>query len=360
MRRRIFIAAGGVLALGGAAAAAVGFGGSSGGTPKRSTQPAKTADVTRATLTDFEEVDGELGHGEQFTLRSAGGQGVVTWLPPIGSTVDRGRPLYRVNNEPVVLLLGELPLYRALAPGTEGPDVRQLEDNLKALGHTGFTADEKFNAATATAVRRWQKDLKVAETGVVAPGQIVYASGPIRVAEHKLRVGDAAAGEVLGFTGTIRKVIINLPMSRQRYAAIGVAVRVTLPDGKPLQGLVEGVGTVASSPSGGESSGPGGGGGGPATIEVTVSLADQGAIGALQQGPVKVRFVAEEREDVLTVPVAALVALSEGGYGVQVVDGAPAHSTARYVAVETGMFAGGRVEVRGGGLEPGMKVGVPK
>ena len=50
-----------------------------------------------------------------------------------------------------------------------------------------------------------------------------------------------------------------------------------------------------------------------------------------------------ERKDVLTVPVAALVVLREGGYGVEVVDG----GTSRYVAVKTGLFADGRVEVTG-------------
>ena len=58
----------------------------------------------------------------------------------------------------------------------------------------------------------------------------------------------------------------------------------------------------------------------------------------------------------LTVPVAALVALAEGGYGVEVVDG----RRTRYVAVETGLFAGGRVEVTGDGLAEGMTVGMPR
>jgi multidrug efflux system membrane fusion protein len=65
--------------------------------------------------------------------------------------------------------------------------------------------------------------------------------------------------------------------------------------------------------------------------------------------------VAGEREDVLTVPVAALLALREGGYGVEVVEG----TSTRIVAVDTGLFAGGRVEVTGEGLTEGMTVGMP-
>jgi hypothetical protein len=55
------------------------------------------------------------------------------------------------------------------------------------------------------------------------------------------------------------------------------------------------------------------------------------------------------------VPVGALLALAEGGYGVQVVDG----STTRYLPVSTGMFGNGLVEISGDGVREGMTVGVP-
>jgi membrane fusion protein, multidrug efflux system len=61
-----------------------------------------------------------------------------------------------------------------------------------------------------------------------------------------------------------------------------------------------------------------------------------------------------ERKDVLTVPVGALLALAEGGYGLEVVEG----STTRIVAVETGLFADGKVEVSGSGIADGTTVGV--
>jgi hypothetical protein len=52
---------------------------------------------------------------------------------------------------------------------------------------------------------------------------------------------------------------------------------------------------------------------------------------------------------VLAVPVGALVALSEGGYAVQLTGN-------RLVAVETGMFAKGMVEVTGDGIAEGDEV----
>jgi len=71
---------------------------------------------------------------------------------------------------------------------------------------------------------------------------------------------------------------------------------------------------------------------------------------------VTVNFTSQQHKNVLAVPVAALLALSEGGYGVQVVQG----SSSRIVAVETGLFADGRVEISGPGISAGMSVGVPQ
>src|SRR5262249_7306976 len=93
-----------------------------------------------------------------------------------------------------------------------------------------------------------------------------------------------------------------------------------------------------------------------ASIPVTVDITDQQALGTLEGGPVDVDFASQRREGVLTVPVAALLALPEGAYGVEIVKARPT----RVVAVKTGLFAAGRVEVSGGGLDVGMKVGVPK
>jgi len=71
---------------------------------------------------------------------------------------------------------------------------------------------------------------------------------------------------------------------------------------------------------------------------------------------VSVTMQSETHKNVLSVPVEALLALKEGGYGLQVVEG----DSTRIIAVEVGMFASGRVEVSGGGVAAGMKVGVPR
>jgi hypothetical protein len=88
---------------------------------------------------------------------------------------------------------------------------------------------------------------------------------------------------------------------------------------------------------------------------ITVAIPDQAALGGLDGGHVDVRYVASERKDVLTVPVAALLALAEGGYGLEIVH----NGRTQLVAVTVGMFAEGRVEVSGPLIDAGTVVGMP-
>jgi peptidoglycan hydrolase-like protein with peptidoglycan-binding domain len=337
-----------LLTVGGGTVAAFGFGGAAEQPTGSSTTPPNTAKVTRTTLTETADVDGTLGYGTTTAVNGAG-TGRVTWLPPLGSTVERGQPVYKVDERPVVLLYGTVPMYRTLASGVTGGDVKQFEQNLAALGYKGFTVDETYNAATAAAVKAWQKALGLAQTGTLTPEAVVYAPGAIRIAEHKAGTGAPAGGPVLTCTGTIRQVSIDLELAYRGLATAGASVTVKLPDKSTVAGTVASVGRVAETQT--DSSGKS-----TTTVEVIVSIADQSKLGSLDESPVAVAFVASQHKDVLTVPIVALLALAEGGYGVQVVDG----GSTRIVAVETGMFAGGRVEISGDGITTDTVVGVPK
>ena len=59
-------------------------------------------------------------------------RGTYTELPDAGDEVDCGDVLYRVDDDPVLLLCGAVPAYRDLHDGDEGNDVRQLNRNLHA------------------------------------------------------------------------------------------------------------------------------------------------------------------------------------------------------------------------------------
>jgi len=85
----------------------------------------------------------------------------------------------------VPLLYGRLPAWRPLSVGVDdGPDVRQLERNLVALGHDpdrDITVDDHFTRATGAAVRRWQEAAGLEETGSFEQGDAVWQPGPVRV-----------------------------------------------------------------------------------------------------------------------------------------------------------------------------------
>ncbi|MGH8777429.1 MAG: peptidoglycan-binding protein, partial [Jiangellaceae bacterium] len=315
-----------------------------------STTAPATADVTRGTLVETKQVDGTLGYGDPDTLAGQL-QGILTRLPAEGATVTRGQRLYAVDEQPVILMYGTLPAYRALKTGDSGGDVRQLEQNLRALGYTGFTVDDSYTAATADAVRDWQDDLGLTETGTVEPGRVVFLPSAVRVAEHKSEVGQPAGGAVFTYTGTARLVTVDLDVNDRRIARKGAPVAIELPGGQTASGTVASVGAVAHAAEN-ESQAPESK---KSTVDVIVAVKDTKQLGDLAQGPVRVRFVAGERKNVLTVPVVALLALREGGYGVEVVTG----SGTQVVEVELGLFADGRVEITGKDISEGTKVRVP-
>jgi peptidoglycan hydrolase-like protein with peptidoglycan-binding domain len=334
-----------LVAVGGVAiAAALGIGGEEPGQAAGTGLPPDTTQVTRATLTQTQQVAGTLGYGAPTTV-TAGGSGTITWLPKPGARVNRGQAAYRVDNRPVIVFYGNLPPYRVLESGDNGPDVKLVETNLAALGYTGFTVDAHYSSATATAMRTWQKDTGLVRTGAFDPAGVVLAPWPIRVASLPAHLGDPANGPVLTYTGTARVVTVALDVSLQSLVRTGVGATVTLPDAQVVTGKVATVGTVATAGDPGTA----------ATIPVTITVGDQTKLGTLDQAPVTVALVSASVKDALTVPVAALLVLPGGGYGVEVVTGDTSHK----VPVRLGMFGDGRVQVDGEGIEVGTVVGVP-
>ncbi|WP_433053014.1 peptidoglycan-binding protein [Dactylosporangium sp. CS-033363] len=310
-----------------------------------SESPIRTTTITKGTLAATESVDGTLGFGDPVTVNGRL-PGTVTALPAEGSRIGRGQPMYRADGRPVVLFYAAAPFYRALKPGDEGEDVRALEANLAALGYKGFTADDSYTGATADAVRDWQEDLGLPETGTVELGRIVVAPDAVRVGEVKAHLGDGATGPILQWTGSTRLVTVQLDVTEQRLAAIGAEATVKLPDDREVPGKISAIGAVATASTQNNQT--------KVTVDVTVTVADQDKLGTFDVAPVTVTLVSEQRRDVLIVPVGALVALAEGGYGLQLVSG----GSTRTVAVTTGLFASGKVEVSGPELAAGLTVGV--
>jgi peptidoglycan hydrolase-like protein with peptidoglycan-binding domain len=339
------------------------------GGPTTSTLTMGTVAVVRTDVGERQQVAGILGYAGSLTV--VGQQsGIVTAIAAPGAVVRAGGRLAAVDGRPVVLMTGQIPAWRVFGLGMpDGPDVRQLESGLRALGFDpdrAMTVDDHFDAATAAAVRRWQHALGEPQTGSVAVGSVVFLPGPIRVTEDQVLLGGVTGpGQpVLSGTTTDHQVTVALATGQQSLVHVGDRVVVTLPDGTTTtSGRVTFVSQVATSgsPDGG-TGGSGGSGGsaqgagnGQATVEVTVALDDQGAAGRLDQALVQVAITDQLHRGVLAVPVTALVAISGGGYAVTRPDGS-------VIRVTVGLFDDltQLVEVSGPGIAQGVRVQVPQ
>jgi hypothetical protein len=279
--------------------------------------------------------------------------GTYTSLLPPATVAQPGQVLYRVDNEPAVLMSGAVPAWRPFTPGmSDGPDVDQLETNLIALGDARgllVTPGAHYGPAAVAAVERWQSALgDSVPTGSVDLGAVVFSPGPIRIDATTVSPGQPAAPGDMPYqvTTTTRSVSVPLTPS-DPSVAVGQPVSIVLPSGATTPGVVTAEGQPAPTGSSSSSSTS------SVSTVLTVTPNDPAATGAAGGEAVQVSLTVQSVRHVLAVPVDALLALAGGGDALEVVDASGQH---RLVGVRTGVFANGNVQVLGGDLRPGTEV----
>jgi hypothetical protein len=364
------------------------------GQDSRAAQPAPaqvaTAEVVRTDLSDYWTESGTVGYRKQRTLRGVA-PGVLTWLPRSGSTISRGETLYRAGDRPVTLFYGSSPMFRDIGTvGLVGRDVKVLADNLRALGYrigpqpapgTRITVqngpapaandqgkdapgtdrksgesdesgayqtvvtseDAVFTRSLKDAVRRWQAAGTVRPAnGTVTLGDVLVLSGAVRVGAAAAQLGDDATGNLMAISDRAKAVSVEIDASRADDLRAGQPVRITLPDSSHTNGTISSVSSnVRADAADGGDQGP--------QVQVVIAVTKASKIRNISSAAVDVRFTGTTRRDVLAVPVGALLALSGGGYGVQVSGGA-------LTAVKVGLFADGMVQITGTGITAGTRV----
>jgi peptidoglycan hydrolase-like protein with peptidoglycan-binding domain len=286
-------------------------------------------------------------------------RGVYTRLPANGDEVRCGGVLYRVDDKPVVLLCGTLPIYRDLHVGVKGRDVRQLNRNLHRLGYDGDAhvridpRDGDFTSKTRQALRTLQRKRGVGATGRLELDKAVFLPEAVRIAKVTGDVGGAArpGSPLLSATSDTLHVQVALDPSQQGEVKKGDRAQIALPGNTPVTGRVAGFGRVAQAPD------AQGNKAADATIPTFIRLDDPTKAGGLDRAPVQVDITTKGVERALSVPVTALVGKAGGGFAVEVVK---AGDRRELVAVRLGLFdtGGGRVEVEGA-LRAGDSVVVP-
>lgn len=335
-----------------------------------------TALVVRTDVRQQTPVTGTLGYAGNYSViapevpaggSAAGTASLITWLPAVGATVTRGEPAYAVNGQPVLLFYGARPAWRDMGPGiAAGPDVRQLQRNLIALGYgsgLGLAADGQFDLATELATERWQHAAGLPVTGTVSLGQVVFLPGPLLVSQHSATVGGPVPSGTPLVQGTSLTPDVQLALDPTLVPAVrrGNRITVTLPDGSAMPGVITGVSRIAQNPATSSQSqqGPPGSQQAPA-VPVTARLLRR-VHGVLDQAQVQVAITSAEDRGVLAVPITALIPQPGGRFAVVVVSRGAGRTMRRAVPVQAGLFdeIAGLVEVSGAGLAAGQQVAVP-
>jgi hypothetical protein len=332
-------------------------------TPAAQEPPASTATVERGELAAMVSQDGTLTYrarsdGSPYSAINQAG-GTYTDLPDVGDKVDCGDVLYRVDDEPVLLLCGTVPAYRDLDMGDEGKDVRQLNRNLHERGYdvdAGVDVDpeeDEFTWETGAALEQLRDDTGSDVTGALGIDEAVFLPDSVRIAKVTGQLGGSAApgAQVAQATSDTLEVQVALGASQQGEVRKGDRARITLPGNKSVKGKVARLGRVAQAPDEQNANA------GDATIPAYISLDKPKQAQGLDRAPVQVEITTEGVKSALSVPVTALVGKSGGGFAVEVVrDG----GRRALVAVQLGLFdtTAGRVEVEGA-LREGDQVVVP-
>ncbi len=161
-----------------------------------------TAQAERQTLRDTVTLSGVLERSEQRTVNAAA-EGRVS-APPVddGSTVDVGDTIVTVAGRAAVAVPGELPFFRQLDVGSEGPDVLRLEQILSDLGHPPGPVDTTYTEETRSALAGWQAEQGYPSAAAEQPETITlalspgtgYTVGPLSTAAVTIGPGSVAPG----------------------------------------------------------------------------------------------------------------------------------------------------------------------
>jgi multidrug efflux system membrane fusion protein len=296
------------------------------------------------------DVGAAVNPGTPVIATSSVPGGTVTAVAGEGDILGHGDTLFVVEGDPVTLFVTDVPFYRTLDTDSVGGDVRVLEEALVSFGFDAdgtMVVDDVFDEATTDALVAWQASVGAPVDGVLNIGEVMVTEDPIRVAASHISIGsNVTQGTQIYTPSTSTSVVsVRLLAEDQELIVAGDPVVVVMPNGDEEPASVTTVGNIAirSQELG-------------TYFEVEITLNRQGAAAGLDEAPVDVEVIDDRVENVLVVPVTALLALGEGGYAVQVDVGG---GQTRLIAVDAGMYADGSVEITSSELEAGMMVVVP-
>lgn len=267
----------------------------------------ETEAVQLRNLSDSKEFDGQVRFGTEWSLPIKL-DGTVTARHPKGTVVEAGEPLIWVNAKAAFFAYGDTPLYRELSrvqggQRLKGDDVSQLQEFLLAQGYNDnerLKVDGEFGHSTERAVKAWQKANGLDETGKITASQLIFAPEDLRISSEP-RVGSAFTD--LTVSESDQKLIVSASRRDAKYLKEGARVDIVVDQTTTIGGVVSAVAEVTDSASG------------ETKLEATITPDDP-----LPDSTTRATITgtATSIDDAVTVSVRALVALSEGGYALEV------------------------------------------
>ena len=202
------------------------------------------------------------------------------------------------------------------------------------------------------------EELKLsAKSETFSPTNAYASESPIIIGSYISDIGSAVSlnSQLYNISSIGIEVVFQVDASDQETVSLGDSVEIELPTDERVPTKITFIDQVVTQTQAGE------------FIEVILEVLNPNEIEAYDQAPVKVFVTTEVSENVLFVPVNALLALAEGGYALEVYEGETEGGTFQgesgidtsYVAVEIGVFTDGFVEVKGN-ISEGQIVVVPR
>ena len=196
-----------------------------------------------------------------------------------------------------------------------------------------------------------------AKSETFSPTNAYASATPLIVGSYINKVGGAVTinGQIYNTSSTGIEVLFWLPAADQDTVTLGDGVEIELPTDERTETTIKFIDQVVTETQAGN------------FIQVKLDVTSPEEIDLYDQAPVKVFVTTEVSQNVLYVPVNALIALAEGGYAVEIYSGDPeieiftgeSGVDTTYVGVEIGVFTDGYVEIIGN-ISEGQLVIVPR
>lgn len=276
--------------------------------------------------------------------------GVVTQLSlPVGATPHTLQRLLTVSGKPVFAFVSSAPLYKTLSVNlssrSQVVNVTALQRALKGKGYYKGSVNGTFGSSTQTAVKAWQADEGLSQTGAVTTWRFIWVPEGTIVYSWSVALGSqVGSGTALATVGAPRDLVAQALVSQADIASLKVGQKATLTidgsTGDPFTGTISFIDTqpASSSTAGGTSS----------TVQYTVDFVPHGLPALARAGMTGMLEVTlAQRKNVLIVPTRAVSGTSSTTYVRVMSDGKSVYrqvstgmTTSTYTEITSGLTAG--------------------